>query len=118
MFSSSEWDPRLASLLPHPYTWADTEVTHVCSLLHLEAELGLGSDLLTSTMELVTASLVSLGADSWDLTSDSLLWLLGHCLGPRHYWPRAHARTPVRCHCVCFPIGFAWFPRWARTRVP
>ena len=80
VFSSSEWDPRLASLLPHPYTWADTEVTHVCSLLHLETELGLGSDLVTSTMELVTASLVSLGADSWDLTSDSLLWLLGHCL--------------------------------------
>ena len=80
VFTTSEWDPRLASLLPLRYSWSGPEVTHTASVLHLASELGPGdTELLASITDLVTASLVSLG-DTWSMTSDSLLWLLAQCL--------------------------------------
>ena len=80
VYATSEWDPRLSSLLPLRYTWSGPEVTHTASVLHLASDLGSETEaIMASTTDLITASLISV-EDGWSTTSDSLLWLLAECV--------------------------------------
>ena len=77
---TSEWEVKLTSMLPRVDTWTDGELATGATVIGLSSELGTGGGMISQTLTVEAARLISLGGLGGFSQSPGLVWMVSRCL--------------------------------------